>query len=279
MMRDRAQPPALFERAGDTGKKKTHELHRSVTCYVLNAESFSSLTEAGREGSRSLGPGSPLHHWGAAAASSTSGSSSSTQGIRPEAGAGPLTRLHSLHNTTALDGATQSGDGAFSARLHSSQISDGFYIACSNRKIVGHLIHTVCLAHTSCQAACRRTRSISSALDSNQLRQPAAEHAPNRQAVGNDSRKETCGVSNGVTLFPKRSFPGSRKIRASFASRGRWSKMRGQKGGSAMSAEQIRRDSPEESVPPPTGTVFVMGLYLLVLIVAWSAMFWLLAEK
>ncbi|MGO9057993.1 MAG: hypothetical protein ACLQU2_11510 [Candidatus Binataceae bacterium] len=46
-----------------------------------------------------------------------------------------------------------------------------------------------------------------------------------------------------------------------------------------MSAEQIRRDSSEESVPPPTGTIFVMGLYLLALIVGWSVMFWLLVEK
>jgi len=31
MMRDRAQPPALFEGAGNAGKKKAHELHRPIT--------------------------------------------------------------------------------------------------------------------------------------------------------------------------------------------------------------------------------------------------------
>jgi hypothetical protein len=46
-----------------------------------------------------------------------------------------------------------------------------------------------------------------------------------------------------------------------------------------MSAEGTRRELPEEPVPPPTGTIFVMGLYLLALIVGWSVMFWMLAEK
>jgi len=46
-----------------------------------------------------------------------------------------------------------------------------------------------------------------------------------------------------------------------------------------MSAEQTRPESPDENVPPPTGTIFVMGLYMLVLILGWGAMFWMLAEK
>ncbi len=46
-----------------------------------------------------------------------------------------------------------------------------------------------------------------------------------------------------------------------------------------MPVEQTRSSGPEENVPPPTGTIFVMGLYLLVLIVAWSAMFLMLVEK
>lgn len=46
-----------------------------------------------------------------------------------------------------------------------------------------------------------------------------------------------------------------------------------------MPIEPTRGDLPEEDVPPPTGTVFVMGLYLLALMVAWSAMFWMLVEK
>jgi len=64
-------------------------------------------------------------HRGAVALPSVSVSISSTQGIRPEAGAGPLVRLHSLHRSATLDGATQSADGALSGRLHSSQINDG----------------------------------------------------------------------------------------------------------------------------------------------------------
>ncbi len=46
-----------------------------------------------------------------------------------------------------------------------------------------------------------------------------------------------------------------------------------------MPVEQIRGVPPEEDVPPPTGTIFVMGLYMLALIVAWSAMFLMLVEK
>jgi hypothetical protein len=46
-----------------------------------------------------------------------------------------------------------------------------------------------------------------------------------------------------------------------------------------LSSEQTRPEPPQETVPPPTGTIFVMGLYLLALIVGWSVMFWMLAEK
>ena len=46
-----------------------------------------------------------------------------------------------------------------------------------------------------------------------------------------------------------------------------------------MPVEQISEAPPEENVPPPTGTIFVMGLYLLALIVAWSATFLMLVEK
>ena len=46
-----------------------------------------------------------------------------------------------------------------------------------------------------------------------------------------------------------------------------------------MPVEQTHGNPPEENVPPPTGTIFVMGLYLLALIVGWSAMFWMLVEK
>jgi hypothetical protein len=35
----------------------------------------------------------------------------------------------------------------------------------------------------------------------------------------------------------------------------------------------------DESLPPPIGTIFVLGLYMLVLAVVWCAMFWLLVER
>ncbi len=46
-----------------------------------------------------------------------------------------------------------------------------------------------------------------------------------------------------------------------------------------MSAHETRRKLPEETLPPPTGTIFVMGIYMLVLMATWAAMFWLLAEN
>lgn len=46
-----------------------------------------------------------------------------------------------------------------------------------------------------------------------------------------------------------------------------------------MPLQQERGSQAGQEVSPPTGTVFVMGLYLLALIVAWSAMFLMLAEK
>ena len=44
-------------------------------------------------------------------------------------------------------------------------------------------------------------------------------------------------------------------------------------------SEQTRREPPEESLPPPTGTIFVMGLYMLALIAGWGVMFLLLVDK
>jgi hypothetical protein len=46
-----------------------------------------------------------------------------------------------------------------------------------------------------------------------------------------------------------------------------------------MSAEQMVREPPKEEVPPPTGTIFLMTLYMLVLIAGWGVMFWLLVDK
>ncbi len=35
----------------------------------------------------------------------------------------------------------------------------------------------------------------------------------------------------------------------------------------------------EENIPPPTGTIFILGTYMLVLAVGWVAMFWLLLDR
>jgi hypothetical protein len=46
-----------------------------------------------------------------------------------------------------------------------------------------------------------------------------------------------------------------------------------------MKVEDGRRELSEEAVPPPTGTIFVMGTYMLVLMAAWAVMFWMLVDK
>jgi len=46
-----------------------------------------------------------------------------------------------------------------------------------------------------------------------------------------------------------------------------------------MPVEPGRGDLAGEDVPPPTGTIFVMGLYLMALMVMWLVMFWMLVEK
>ncbi len=47
-----------------------------------------------------------------------------------------------------------------------------------------------------------------------------------------------------------------------------------------MSSERKTGETTEdESLPPPTGTVFVLGLYIVILAVAWGAMFWMLVER
>jgi hypothetical protein len=35
----------------------------------------------------------------------------------------------------------------------------------------------------------------------------------------------------------------------------------------------------EEKLPPPTGAIFVLGIYMLALAVGWAAMFWMLVDR
>jgi hypothetical protein len=35
----------------------------------------------------------------------------------------------------------------------------------------------------------------------------------------------------------------------------------------------------EETIPPPTGTVFILSLYLLALAAGWTLMFWMLVDR
>ncbi len=46
-----------------------------------------------------------------------------------------------------------------------------------------------------------------------------------------------------------------------------------------MAVEPSRDLFSEESIPPPTGTVFILGMYLLALAVGWAVMFWMLLGK
>jgi hypothetical protein len=43
--------------------------------------------------------------------------------------------------------------------------------------------------------------------------------------------------------------------------------------------EPPRAEFPEDSIPPPKGTLFVLGLYMLVLAVGWGVMFLLLVNR
>lgn len=43
--------------------------------------------------------------------------------------------------------------------------------------------------------------------------------------------------------------------------------------------EPPRAEFPEDSIPPPRGTLFVLGLYMLVLAVGWGVMFLLLVNR
>jgi hypothetical protein len=46
-----------------------------------------------------------------------------------------------------------------------------------------------------------------------------------------------------------------------------------------MAGETSREEFSEDNIPPPTGTIFVLGLYMLALIVGWGLMFWMLVDR
>ena len=46
-----------------------------------------------------------------------------------------------------------------------------------------------------------------------------------------------------------------------------------------MPADTSRDEFPEEDLPAPTGTIFILGTYMLALAVGWAAMFWMLLER
>ncbi|MGB3552744.1 MAG: hypothetical protein WA993_18845 [Candidatus Binatus sp.] len=46
-----------------------------------------------------------------------------------------------------------------------------------------------------------------------------------------------------------------------------------------MPVETSRDEFCEEDLPPPTGTIFILGTYMLVLAVGWAVMFWMLLGR
>ena len=46
-----------------------------------------------------------------------------------------------------------------------------------------------------------------------------------------------------------------------------------------MPVETSRDEFSEEDLPPPTGTIFILGTYMLVLAVGWAVMFWMLLDR
>jgi hypothetical protein len=51
------------------------------------------------------------------------------------------------------------------------------------------------------------------------------------------------------------------------------------KGDERMADEASHDEMPEKSLPPPTGTIFVLGIYMLALALGWAAMFWMLVDR
>lgn len=46
-----------------------------------------------------------------------------------------------------------------------------------------------------------------------------------------------------------------------------------------MAVETSRDEFSEEDLPPPTGTIFILGTYMLVLAAGWAVMFWTLLDR
>ena len=46
-----------------------------------------------------------------------------------------------------------------------------------------------------------------------------------------------------------------------------------------MTVETSRDEFSEEDLPPPTGTIFILGTYMLMLAVSWAVMFWMLLDR
>ena len=46
-----------------------------------------------------------------------------------------------------------------------------------------------------------------------------------------------------------------------------------------MAVETSRDEFSEENIPPPTGTIFLLGMYMFALIVGWGVMFWMLVDR
>ncbi len=46
-----------------------------------------------------------------------------------------------------------------------------------------------------------------------------------------------------------------------------------------MADEKSGDEFSEESLPPPTGTIFILGTYMLALAVGWAVMFWMLVDR
>jgi len=46
-----------------------------------------------------------------------------------------------------------------------------------------------------------------------------------------------------------------------------------------MAEETLRDEFSEENIPPPTGTIFILGMYMLALAVGWAVMFWMLVGR
>jgi len=46
-----------------------------------------------------------------------------------------------------------------------------------------------------------------------------------------------------------------------------------------MAAETSRDEFSGESIPPPTGTIFILGTYMLALAMGWALMFWMLLGR